>query len=122
MLVALIITTVVALFFGVTTLILKNKTNKLLELVAGLNIKIDANSDPVKEDFLKFVSDSREWAFEYIEEVQLALSNFKEKVEPQIEYFDQYGEILSNQRADYLLLKIISDAYKELIIILPESK
>lgn len=120
--VALIMVTLVALFFIITTFKLKNKTNKLIGLVAALNIKVDSTSDPVKEDFLKFVSDSREWAFEYIEEVQLALNNFKEKVEPQIEYFDKYGEILSNQRADYQLLKIISDAYKELIVILPESK
>ena len=105
MLLALIATTSIALFFGIKTFKLTTKTNELVELVAALNIKIDANSDPVKEDFLKFVSDSREWAFEYIEEVQKSITDFKTKVESHINYFDRFGEVLSNQRPDYEAMK-----------------
>jgi hypothetical protein len=122
MLTALIVTIILALLFFAKGLQLAMRLNKLKELVAIQEVKIEANSDPVKEDFLKFVSDSREWAFEYIEEVQIALNNFKEKVEPQIEYFDKYGDVLSNQRPDYESMKKISQAYKELILILPENK
>jgi len=80
------------------------------------------DNDIHKENFIKFLSDSRDWAFEYIEKVQLALNNFKEKIEPEIEYFDKYKEIPSNQKADYQLLEIISDAYKDLIKFLPSEK
>lgn len=119
MLVALIIVTIVALFLGVKTFKLRNQTNQLLELITALNIKIDSTSDPVKEDFLKFVSDSREWAFEYIEEVQKVITDFKTDVESHIHHFDRFGEVLSNQRPDYEAMKAISIAYKQLISVLP---
>jgi hypothetical protein len=100
-----------------------NNDKKILEkeLIENSMIKPSEN-EVIKEDFLKFISDSREWAFDYIEEVQLALTNFKTKVDPEINYFDKYGEILSNQRADYQLLKRISEAYKDLIKILPQEE
>jgi hypothetical protein len=122
MLIGLIVSIIVGAFFFVRSFKLANKNKELTELVQSLNLKIDSASDPVKEDFLKFVSDSREWAFEYIEEVQLALNDFKSKVGPKVEYFDKFGDVISNQRPDYQAMKTISDAYKELIIVLPKSE
>jgi len=122
MLTGLIIASILALFFFIKGLRLAIKLNELREFVLVQEAKMDANLDPVKEDFLKFVSDSREWAFEYIEEVQLALIDFKSKVAPEIEHFDKFGNTLSIQRPDYESMKKISKAYKELIIVLPEEK
>jgi hypothetical protein len=121
MLAGLIIAIVLALLFFVIGLRLNYQKNKLVKLYALQTAKMDANSDPVKEDFLKFVSDSREWAYTYIEEVQEALTNFKNQVDPLVQYFDTYGDVISNQRPDYEAMKTISSAYKELILILPKE-
>ena len=40
------------------------------------------------ESFIKFLSDSRDWAFQYIEEVQTGLRSFIEEVEPDIIYYN----------------------------------
>jgi len=119
MLAGLIVAIVLALLFFVIGFRLSYQKNELLKLYALQTAKMDANSYPVKEDFLKFVSDSREWAFEYIEEVQKVITDFKTKVNPHIEYFDKFGDVISNQRPDYEAMKTISVAYKELISVLP---
>jgi len=80
-----------------------------------------ADNDIHKENFIKFLSDSRDWAFEYIESVQSGLTDFNKEVGPLIEYFDKYGDVLSNQRPDYESMKKISKAYKELKKLLPEE-
>jgi hypothetical protein len=72
------------------------------------------------EDFLKFVSDSRDLAYTYIEEVQLLLNKFITDVEPEIAYFDEYG-IASSAYPHYHSMKKISGAYKELKKLLPED-
>ena len=72
------------------------------------------------EDFLKFISDSRDWAYEYIDEVQAALSKFITDIEPEIAYFDEYG-IASSAYPHYHSMKKISGAYKELKKLLPED-
>jgi hypothetical protein len=119
MLAGLIVAIVLALFFFVRGFRLAYQKNELLELYTLQTAKMEANSDPVKEDFLKFVSDSREWAFEYIEEVQKVITDFKTTVEPHINHFDKFGEVLSVQRPDYEAMKTISGAYKQLIAVLP---
>lgn len=120
MLIGLIVSSVFALFFFVRAYKLAVKVNELRELVVFQELKIDANTDAVKEDFLKFVSDSREWAFDYIEEVQTALTNFKNVVGPQVEYFDKFGEVIWTPITP--LMKEISAAYKELIVVLPTDE
>lgn len=80
-----------------------------------------ADNDIHKENFIKFLSESRDWAFEYIENVQSTLSEFSNNVGPLIDHFDKYGDVLSTQRPDYDAMKKISKAYKELIKLLPEG-
>jgi hypothetical protein len=72
------------------------------------------------EDFLKFISDSRDWAYEYIDEVQAALSKFITDIEPQVLFFDQYGDLMSAE-PNYNSMKKISGAYKELKKLLPDD-
>ena len=82
--------------------------------------KIDNNVH--KESFIKFLSDSRDWAYEYIETVQSGLTKFVSDVDADISYFDEYGETLSMGRPDFAAMKNISKAYKELKTLLPKDE
>ena len=65
--------------------------------------KAQSSNDVEKTDgFLKFVSESREWAFGYIEQVQEAIK--------------EYDVALSNQNPTEM-----NEAYKKLIAMLPED-
>lgn len=78
------------------------------------------DKEKANEDFLKFVSDSRDWAYQYIEEVQESLNNFINDIEPEIAYFDEYG-LVGDAYPHYHSMKKISASYKELKKILPED-
>jgi len=87
--------------------------------IADLN---DTNNNLIKEDFLKFISDSRDWAFDYIEEVQNGLSKFIKEVEPDIEYYDKYGTAVEGMVSPHdKALKKISEEFKELKKLLPKD-
>lgn len=83
------------------------------------NTKLD--QEVHKENFVKFLSDSRDWAFTYIEEVQSGLTKFIEDIKPEIEYFREYGDIVSMQ-PNYYSMKKITEAYDELIKFLPKDE
>jgi len=74
--------------------------------------------DPAAEAFLKFISDSRDWAYQYIDEVQLTLDKFITDIEPEILYFDEYGDLMSAE-PNYNSMKKISASVKELKKLLP---
>jgi hypothetical protein len=76
--------------------------------------------DTSSEAFLKFVSDSRDWAYQYIDEVQGSLNKFITDIEPEILYFDTYGDLMGAE-PNYNSMKKISGAYKELKQLLPED-
>lgn len=82
----------------------------------------EKDNDVHKENFIKFLSDSRDWAYEYIEDVQSGLNKFVSSVDPDIAHFDEYGEALSMSRPDYASMKNISQAYKELKKLLPTEE
>jgi hypothetical protein len=79
-----------------------------------------SDKDQSNEDFLKFVSDSRDWAYQYIDEAQKGLNKFITDIEPEIDYFDEYG-IAGSAYPHYHSMKKISGAYKELKKLLPED-
>ena len=74
-----------------------------------------------KENLIKFLSESRDWAYEYIEEGQNGLESFINAVDSDIKHFDTYGDTLSMVRPDYLAMKNISTSYKKLQQFLPEK-
>lgn len=74
-----------------------------------------------KENFVKFLSESRDWAFSYIEDVQSGLSKFIEDIRPEIDYFREYGDIVSMQ-PNYYSMKKITEAYDELVKLLPKDE
>ena len=91
-------------------------SEKLVEVSEKKN-KLD---DPSSEAFLKFVSDSRDWAYQYIDEVQESLNKFITDIEPEIVYFDEYG-VVGSAYPHYYSMKKISQAYKDLKKLLPED-
>lgn len=96
--------------------------NKALEeFIALNNVEFKNDSDIHKENFIKFLSDSRDWAFEYIEEVQSGLTKFVSDIEPEINYFKEYGDVASMQ-PNYYSLKKITEAYEELTKLLPKEE
>ena len=84
--------------------------------------QMKTDKEKANEDFLKFVSDSRDWAYQYIEEVQSGLKLFIDEVGPQVEYYDKYGSAVDGMIAPHdFALKKISGAYKELKKLLPND-
>ena len=81
----------------------------------------ESDNDVHKENFIKFLSDSRDWAYEYIEDVQASISLFVSEVEPEIDYFDEYG-LVGDAYPHYHSMKKISQAYKELKKVLPDGE
>lgn len=80
------------------------------------------DDDIHKENFIKFLSDSREWAFGYIEEVQSGLKKFIEEIEPEIEYYNQYGIVVEGMVSPHdKALQKISKEFQELKKLLPED-
>lgn len=80
------------------------------------------NEKAHNESFIKFLSDSRDWAFEYIEEVQTELRNFIEEIEPEINYYDRFGSVVEGMIPPHdLALKKISKQINSLKKLLPEE-
>jgi hypothetical protein len=116
----------------IAVLFIKNiklkKKNKILlaslkkvENMVEFAKKDTRDNDVHKENFIKFISDSRDWAYEYIESVQDGLSTFINSVKPDIEYFNEYGGA-AIVGPDYDMLKRIVAAYEELIKLMPDEE
>ena len=89
------------------------------QLIAGSN---KTDKDQANEDFLKFISDSRDWAYQYIEDVQAGLKLFIDEVGPQIEYYDKYGAAVDGMMPPHdFAMKKISSEFKKLKSLLPED-
>lgn len=71
----------------------------------------DSSNDSVQEQFLKFVSDSREWAFEYIENVQESIVDIVEFMTP---------VVINRDNREYNDRDILESVYKSLKKLLPE--
>ena len=99
--------------------ILANTINLLL-MQQSVNDANKTDQEKANEDFLKFVSDSRDWAYQYIDDVQFSLNKFITDIEPEIIYFDEYG-VVGSAFPHYHSMKKISEAYKELKKLLPED-
>jgi len=81
-----------------------------------------SEEDIHKENFIKFLSDSRDWAYQYIEEVQNGLSKFIQEVDPQLEHYNKYGVVVEGLIPSHdFALKKISKEVEELKKFLPEA-
>ena len=93
----------------------------LQDFIAKNNVEFKNDSDIHKENFIKFLSDSRDWAYQYIEDVQSGLKKFADSVQPEIDYFKKYGD-LTSMKPNYNSLKKITEAYEELLTLLPKEE
>ncbi len=100
----------------------KTLLQEYVDLTKSTKVKEQSDDSIHKEHFIKFLSDSRDWAYQYIEDVQKGLTKFVNDVDADISHFDEYGEVLSMSRPDYPSMKNISKAYKELKTLLPEDE
>lgn len=86
---------------------LKNKDEKKIEQTEG---------------FLKFVSESRDWAFQYIERVQIAIKNFQDVFHPVAERYYKEKKVYNMPTAiDQEEFGNLFEAYKKLIEELPDE-
>jgi hypothetical protein len=83
--------------------------------------RIQSEESVHKENFIKFLSDSRDSAFDYIEEFQAGLNDFVSSIEPEINYFKEYGDI-SSMSPNYYSLKKIVEEYDKLKGLLPKEE
>ena len=89
--------------------------NRLTEVLKELN-KYETEKN---DGFIKFLSDSRDWAFTYIEEVQAALAEFDKEVSPVLEWCNTYGIAVQDVHSEQV--KKISLAYDKLKEVLPKD-
>jgi hypothetical protein len=87
--------------------------------------KISKDLDKTKpieqtDGFLKFISESRDLAFSYIEEAQTGISKFVKRVQPEIEYFSKFGSLSEGQPL-HESMAIISKEYEELKKLIPSD-
>jgi hypothetical protein len=74
-----------------------------------------------KENFIKFLSDSRDWAYKYIEDVQSGIKEFIDAAEPDLSYFDEYGEV-GSAYPHYEAMVRINNSYKQLKKLMPKDE
>jgi hypothetical protein len=123
----LVFMTTISILLSIKMFVLRKRVMSLaislvkVEEVFNSTKKEDSDSDVHKENFIKFLSDSRDWAYLYIEDVQNGLSKFVDDIEPEIAYFDEYG-LVGEAYPHYHSMKKISQAYKELKKLLPEEE
>lgn len=123
----LVIVTTICILSSIKIFILKKRVLALaisltkVEDIFNSKKEEESHSDIHKENFIKFLSDSRDWAYEYIEDVQEGLLKFVNDIEPEIAYFDEYG-LVGDAYPHYHSMKKISGAYKELKKLLPEDQ
>lgn len=79
------------------------------------------DQDIHNQNFVKFLSDSREVAYNYIEEFQAGLDSFVSSIEPEISYFKEHGDLMSMSPNYYSLKKIVEE-YDKLKKLLPEKE
>lgn len=96
---------------------------ELLKSFINYNIvlenKISQEADKIEESdgFLKFVSDSRDWAYAYIESVQEEISSFITIVGPDIEYLETYKPpVISEDVTNRLVV-----GYKKIKALIPDD-
>jgi uncharacterized protein YaaR (DUF327 family) len=121
-----LVAVIVILVLSVIKLRLKNRklAAEFLQVTLDQNILMTKLAEEMKkkedvsiektDGFLKFISESRDLAFQYIEAIQEALVKFKSKVGPEIEYMLTYGTATGDNLQSTSFLKI-EKAYKELI-------
>jgi hypothetical protein len=125
--IALAAMSILTLSFAVAYYISQKQLSMIKQAAMKLVLEAESVSakdiDLDRENFIKFLSDSREWAFEYIEQVQDGLNKFIQEVEPQLEYYKQYGIVVDGMIPPHdFALKKISKELEELKKLVPQDE
>jgi hypothetical protein len=96
---------------------IKKMSNDLLMIKDLSSDGIDIHT----KNFIKFLSDSREMAFDYIDNAQDQIKNFVDIADKEFAFFDAYGS-LTSEYPHYDAMKTISEEYKKLKSLLPEEQ
>lgn len=116
----LVLSSLAGFYFLWRTIMLTKSVEKLGKELLVSKITIPVEEKIANDSFFKFVSDSREWAFEYIDNVQKELKSFIEVADKEFNYFDKYG-IVAEGSPHYKSMAILSEEYKKLKALLPEE-
>ena len=81
------------------------------------NEKIQSDESVHKENFIKFISDSRDWAFDYIDNVQTTIEDIIKKTEKTVQYHKDFGSMEIEPYATHIT--VLADAVEELKTLLP---
>jgi hypothetical protein len=96
-------------------------SKKLLQASIDNGIFKDEISIKNSQEYSNFLTISRDQAYSYIETVQDGLSKFVYEIEPEINYFKEYGDI-SSMAPNYYSMKKIVEEYEQLKMLLPKEK
>jgi uncharacterized membrane protein YhiD involved in acid resistance len=91
----------------------------VMQEMQKLMAEIDTKNSSQNDGFLKFVSESREAAFKYIEEVQAAIAEFDNKVGPAVKYYKETGKMLDRRPSE--LVRELTEAYDKLMASMPKE-
>jgi hypothetical protein len=73
------------------------------------------------DDFVKFLSNSRDWAFEYIEDAQEKISEFDKQIQEIAEWNRTYGSVVGDTPHSSKIEEM-NLAYDKIRSLLPENK
>jgi hypothetical protein len=127
--------TLLVAYFGFRNVVLRRKLQdsitEKLQLSVNASIIRSEYSKAVQEienmkleksdDFVKFLSDSRDWAFTYIEDAQEKISEFDKQVQEIAEWNRTYGSVVGDTPHSSKIEEI-NLAYDKIRSLLPENK
>lgn len=121
--VALVITNIILRFDNkkLKTTIVQDGIDRaiIMEKLGEMLASQDKTNISQTDGFLKFVSDSRDAAFKYIEEVQAAINEFDQRVGPVVKHYKDTGKVLERKPSE--LVKEIAQAYDKLMASMPKE-
>jgi DNA repair exonuclease SbcCD ATPase subunit len=94
--------------------IIRSEYSKALQEIE--NMKLEKS-----DDFVKFLSDSRDWAFTYIEDAQVKISEFDKQIQEIAEWNRTYGSVVGDTPHNSKIEEI-NLAYDKIRSLLPENK
>jgi DNA repair exonuclease SbcCD ATPase subunit len=94
--------------------IIRSEYSKTLQEIE--NMKLEKS-----DDFVKFLSDSRDWAFTYIEDAQVKISEFDKQIQEIAEWNRTYGSVVGDTPHSSKIEEI-NLAYDKIRSLLPENK
>jgi predicted transcriptional regulator len=112
--IAIVLLSLLSLWGIASAVILRSKNKKLQQKLS----QIEGNEN---QAFVKFLSESREWAFQYIEHVQATLTKFNEVYSKELRYVKTYGSVMLDKTLSSIFEKI-DEAYKDVKKLLPEDE